>query len=94
MSRAERRCAGSCHNTSLGKRVSPATVSAVAKLLDQEVAAFHRRRLTGRYRVLVFDGVVLSRRTGAGALRRPVLVALGPRPDGHKEILDLRAGPR
>ena len=74
--------------TILGERVSPATVSAVAQLLDREVAAFHRRRLTGPYRVLVCDGVVLSRRTGAGAIRRPVLVALGLRPDGHKEILD------
>ncbi len=79
--------------TILGERVSPATVSEVAKLLDQEVAAFHRRRLTGRYRVLVFDGVVLSRRTGAGALRRPVLVALGLRPDGKKEILDFVLAP-
>ena len=79
--------------TILGERVSPATVSEVAKLLDQEVAAFHRRRLTGSYRVLVFDGVVLSRRTGAGALRRPVLVALGIRPDGTKEILDFVLAP-
>jgi transposase-like protein len=73
--------------------VSPATVSEVAKLLDHEVEAFHQRRLTGRYRVLVFDGVVLSRRTGAGALRRPVLVALGLRPDGAKEILDFVLAP-
>ena len=28
--------------------------------------------------------------TGAGALRRPVLVALGLRPDGKKEIIDFR----
>lgn len=79
--------------TILGERVSPATVSEVAKLLDREVAAFHRRRLAGPYRVLVFDGVVLSRRTGAGAIRRPVLVALGLRPDGQKEILDFVLAP-
>ena len=34
-------------------------------------------------------GVVLARKTGMGALRRPVLVALGLRPDGKKEIIDL-----
>ena len=44
--------------TTLGERVSPATVSQVAKLLDHEVAAFHRRRLSGPYQVLIFDGVV------------------------------------
>jgi putative transposase len=74
----------------LGRRVSPATVSAVAKQLDAAVAAFHRRPLKDIYRVLVLDGVVLRRKTGAGALARPVLVALGLRPDGKKEVIDFR----
>ena len=34
--------------------------------------------------------MVLARKTGAGALKRPVLVALGLRPDGRKEIVDFR----
>jgi len=33
---------------------------------------------------------VLARKTGAGAVRRPVLVALGIRHDGCKEIIDFR----
>jgi putative transposase len=74
----------------LGRPVSPATVSAVAKQLDAAVAAFHRRPLKDIYRVLVLDGVVLRRKTGAGALARPVLVALGLRPDGKKEVIDFR----
>jgi putative transposase len=74
----------------LGRRVSAGTVSAVAKSLDAAVAAFHRRPLRDGYRALMLDGVVLSRKTGAGALRRPVLVALGLRADGRKEIIDYR----
>jgi putative transposase len=74
----------------LGRPVSPATVSAVAKQLDAAVAAFHRRPLKDIYRVLVLDGVVLRRKTGAGALARPVLVALGLRPDGKKAVIDCR----
>jgi len=74
----------------LGRPVSPATVSAVARQLDAAVAAFHRRPLKDQYRVLVLDGVVLRRKTGAGALARPVLVALGLRPDGKKEVIDFR----
>jgi transposase-like protein len=74
----------------LGRPVSPATVSAVARQLDAAVAAFHRRPLQDIYRVLVLDGVVLKRKTGAGALARPVLVALGLRPDGKKEVVDFR----
>ena len=34
--------------------------------------------------------MVLARKTGAGAQRRRVLVALGLRPDGKKEIIDFR----
>jgi Transposase, Mutator family len=34
--------------------------------------------------------MVLKRKTGAGALRRPVLVALGLRFDGKKDVIDLR----
>ena len=74
----------------LGERVSAVTVSPVAKTLDGAVAGFHARPLKTRYRQLVLDGVVLARKTGAGAIRRPVLVALGLRPDGKKEVIDFR----
>lgn len=72
----------------LGRMVSAQTVSRVAKTLDATVAAFHRRPLQNAYKALMLDGVVLARKTGAGAIRRPVLVALGLRPDGKKEIID------
>ena len=74
----------------LGRPVSATTVSQVAKTLDAAVAAFHCRPLANRYQALMLDGVVLARKTGAGALRRPVLVALGLRPDGRREIIDFR----
>jgi transposase-like protein len=38
----------------------------------------------------MLDGVVLARKTGAGAIRRPVLVALGLHHDGRKEVIDYR----
>ena len=65
-------------------------VSQVARQLDAAVAAFHQRPLQDHYRMLVLDGVVLKRKTGAGALARPVLVALGLHPDGKKEVIDFR----
>jgi transposase-like protein len=74
----------------LGEEVSASTVSRVAKTLDAAVAAFHRRPIEDRYKVLVLDGVVLARKSGAGALHRPVLVALGITHDGRREILDFR----
>jgi transposase-like protein len=72
----------------LGEPVSATTVSRVAKSLDSAVEAFHRRPLKSRYRFLVLDGVVLKRKTGAGAVKRVVLVALGITPEGKKEVID------
>ena len=74
----------------LGRPVSASTVSRVAQCLDDAVASFHARPLGSTYRALILDGVVIARKTGAGALRQPVLVALGLRHDGRKEIIDFR----
>lgn len=60
----------------------------MAKQLDAAVAAYHRRPLVVHYPVLVLDGVVLKRKTGVGAQKRVVLVALGIRLDGKREGLD------
>ncbi|HVN25319.1 MAG TPA: IS256 family transposase [Syntrophorhabdales bacterium] len=72
----------------LGEKVSPQTVSRVATTLDGAVRAFHLRRITGKFRALILDGIIIKRKTGAGTLTRPVLVALGIRPDGKKEVID------
>ena len=72
----------------LGEPVSATAVSRVAKSLDTAVEAFHRRPITRRYRFLIFDGVVLKRKTGVGAVKRVVLVALGITPEGNKEVID------
>jgi putative transposase len=74
----------------LGERISPATVSRIGKRLDHVVQAFHSRPIKTVYRALLLDGVVLSRKTGAGAVKRPVLVALGITGDGKKEVIDFR----
>jgi len=76
--------------TILGEKVSPATVSRVSQTLDTAVKAFHKRRLSNVYRALIFDGIILSRKTGMGPTRRPVLVALGIRHDGKKEVIDFK----
>ena len=78
----------------LGWRLGASTVSAVAKVLDAAEASFHARPMGGRYRQLLRDGVVAARRTGAGAVRRPVLVALGIRTAGKTEIGDFHLARR
>ena len=77
----------------LGKRVSAATVSAVAKSLDAAVGAVHPRPRKDKKKVRIIDGGVGWRKTRAGARKRPVLVALGIRPDGKKEVIDWQLAP-
>src|SRR3990170_3437283 len=72
----------------LGERISPSTVSIVAKTLDKAVEAFHRRRLADKYKAIILDGVVLTKKTGVGAIKKIVLVALGIRHDMRKEVID------
>jgi transposase-like protein len=74
----------------LGEPISASTVSRVAKQLDAVVQAYQRRPLSDRYEVLILDAVVLKRRSGVGAIKRSVLVALGIRPDGKREMIDFR----
>jgi transposase-like protein len=74
----------------LGEPISAQTVSRVAQQLDTAVQAYHQRPLSDQYEVLILDGIVMKRKTGAGAQKRTVLVALGIRPDGKKEIIDFR----
>ncbi len=79
---------GKALHTIPGEEVSPATVSMVARTLDSAVSVFHRRKLSNVYPALIFDGIVLSRKTGMGSSRRPVLVVLGIRHDGKNEVID------
>lgn len=74
----------------LGEPISAQTVSRISRQLDQAVTAYHERPLRDLYEVLILDGVVLKRRTGVGAQKRTVLVALGIRADGKKEVIDFR----
>ena len=70
----------------LGRPISAAIVSRVAKTLGEAVAAFHRCPLANRYKALMLGGVVLGNRVGA--VKRPVLVTFSLCPDGKKEIID------
>jgi transposase-like protein len=74
----------------LGERVSHGTVSQIGKQLDQAVQAYHQRPLSDTYEVLLLDGIVMKRKTGVGVQNRSVLVALGIKADGKKEVIDFR----
>ena len=75
-----------------GDSVSAQTVSNIIRELDRGVEQFHRRLLVDEYRFLYLDGLWIT-------LRRPVkvkkvlLVALGFKADGSKELLSFQLAP-
>jgi len=82
------RQAGPALATLLDEAVSAATVSTVSKVLDQTVAAWHRRALKDTYRYLVFDGVSVRIRLVGKVQRRVALCAYGIAEDGQRELID------
>jgi transposase-like protein len=82
------RQAGPALATLLDEAVSAATVSALCKVLDQTVGAWHRRALSDAYRYLIFDGVSVRIRLVGKVQRRMALCAYGIREDGQRELID------
>jgi putative transposase len=72
-----------------GTEISPQVVSNVVKELDQEVEQYHRRRLGDDYRFLYLDGLWITV-TRPVKFKKVLLMALGIRPDGSKELLSFQ----
>jgi len=77
--------------TLTGVALSAAAVSRLARSLDAQVAAFHRRPIAFPARYLVLDGLWVGiRRPRGRAGRRVVLACYGIAADGSRELLDYR----
>lgn len=70
-----------------GHYYTPATVSNIAKAVQEQVQAFHKRQLSERYVVVYMDATYSSVRRDSVA-KEPLHVLLGITPDGNREILD------
>ena len=77
--------------TLTGVSLSAASVSRLARVLDAQVAAFHRRPIDFRARYLLVDGLWVSvRGSGGRAHKRVILAAYGIDGHGRRELLDYR----
>lgn len=82
-----------------GAIVSAGTVSRLVAQVDEERAAFQRRRFERGYRFVYLDGKHgkvsrPSRRRGRGKAKKAVLLlAWGIRHDGSEELIDFRVAP-
>lgn len=70
-----------------GHHYTPATVSNIAKAVEDQVKVFHSRTVSARYAVVYCDATYLSLRRDCVA-KEALHVILGITPDGSKEILE------
>src|SRR5262249_17514795 len=75
-----------------GTRVSPSTVSELNKKIYATIDAWRNRPIDGAHPYLYLDGIVLKR-TWAGEVRNvSLLVAIGVKLEGYREILGIVEG--
>ena len=70
------------------EKVSPQTVSNIARELDGMVKKFHTRPLYDIYDTIFFDGINLKVKNLSNQNKKTVLVAYGVTAEGHREIID------
>ncbi|MEK7394448.1 MAG: IS256 family transposase [Fibrobacterota bacterium] len=75
-----------------GATISAQGVSNIVEALDEEVQRFHHRWLDGHYAFVYLDGLSITIRQPV-PVKRMILVALGVRPDGSRELLDFLLAP-
>src|SRR5471030_2310277 len=74
-----------------GTRVSPSTVSELNQKIYTQIEAWRNRPIEGEHAYVYLDGIWLKRSWGGEVKNVAVLVAIGVRRDGYREILCQRA---
>ncbi len=75
-----------------GTRVSPSTVSELNQKIYAQIEAWRNRRIEGQHAYVYLDGIWLKRSWGGEVKNVAVLVAIGVREDGYREILGVVEG--
>jgi transposase-like protein len=75
-----------------GERVSPSTVSELNQKIYATIEAWRQRPIEGEHAYVYLDGIWLKRSWGGEVRNIAVLVAVGVRSDGYREILGVAEG--
>ena len=75
-----------------GTRVSSSTVSEMNKKIYERIESWRTHPLDGEHPYVMLDGIWLKRSWGGEVKNIAVLVAVGVRSDGHREILGVAEG--
>ena len=73
--------------------ISKSQVSRLCTELDNEVERFRTRRLEGGYPYVWLDGTFVKVREGGRVVSQAIVVAIGVRATGEREVLGLDVGP-
>ncbi len=77
-----------------GHTVSPSTISELNKKIYGRIDAWRERRLEGTHPYVFMDGIFLKMTWGGEVRNVAVLVAVGVRDDGFREVLGVQEGAR
>ena len=75
-----------------GERVSPSTVSELNQKIYAQIEVWRNRAIEGEHAYVFLDGIWLKRSWGGEVKNVAVLVAIGVRADGYREILGVVEG--
>jgi putative transposase len=75
-----------------GTRVSPSAVSELNQKIYAQIEVWRNRPIEGRHAYVYLDGIWLKRSWGGEVKNVAVLVAIGVREDGYREILGVAEG--
>jgi transposase-like protein len=75
-----------------GTRVSPSAVSELNQKIYAQIEAWRNRPIAGRHAYVYLDGIWLKRSWGGEVKNVAVLVAIGVREDGYRDILGVAEG--
>lgn len=75
-----------------GSRVSASTVSELNQKIYEHIETWRKRPLEGKHVYVYLDGIWLKRSWGGEVKNVAVLVAVGVREDGYREILGVAEG--
>jgi transposase-like protein len=73
--------------------ISKSQVSRLCAALDEEVERFRTRRLVGPYPYVWLDATFVKVREGGRVVSQAVVIAIGVRQSGEREVLGLDVGP-
>lgn len=75
-----------------GQRVSPSTVSELNQKIYSRIETWRNRPIEGKHPYVFLDGIWLKRSWGGEVKNIAVLIAIGVRGDGHREIFGVCEG--